>query len=179
MRARRQRGFTLIELVVATAVMMLGLWLAADLLSESAKRLAVAGREMRQPLGTLTERLLRRDLQAAIGGGSTDPTWSSAELGLVRPDGETIVYFLDAGELVRVAFDPAGGERGRRAVLRDVVDWRWRSAGEGLLEVELAWRRELFSPDRLATPRWRDRTLGIESFHLFVASRGGGRGLGW
>ena len=179
MSARRQRGFALLELVVATAVLMLGLWLAAELLTESAQRLAVAGRAMRQPLGTLTERLLRRDLQAAVGGFSAGPSWSTAALGLLRPDGETIVYFVEAGQLVRAQLDPAGVERGRRALLSQIVDWRWRPAGDGLFEVQLAWRRELFSAHRLATPRWRDRTIGSESFHLLVAARGGGRGFAW
>jgi type II secretory pathway component PulJ len=179
MSARRQRGSTLLELVVATAISMLGLWLAADLLTESARRLAVAGREMRQPIGTLTERLLRRDLQAAIGGFAEDPLGSTAGLALSRPDGETIVYLVEAGALVRVDLDPSGAERGRRVLLRDVVAWRWRVPYAGLLEVEVGWRRELAATDRLATPRWRDRAPGVESFRLLVASRGGGLGPGW
>jgi len=66
---RAEAGFTLVEMAVATLVMMLALMMAAQILDESGRVLAHSAARERDTWTPLTEEWLRRDLR--VGTGAT------------------------------------------------------------------------------------------------------------
>lgn len=179
---RAEAGFSLAELVVALAVMAVGLALAAGVVVESQRLAAQAGLELRQPAAEEALDLLRAELQGAAGvsgGGGLGARafgWSRDRLALVRPDGLTLVYERDGDRLVR-RVGLAG--RGRTAV-PGLVSWRWTLEGPNLVRVEVVYEGRRGPAGLLVSPRgpiagtreWRVR-------HLTAALRGGGARRGW
>jgi Prokaryotic N-terminal methylation motif len=141
---RSEAGFTLVELAVATAVLLFAVLLACDLLDESGRLLHHSVRRARDPWTVLAAELLRNDLRSA------DPTKivplapppmfeENRELQLRTADGVVVWDRTAAGELVRsIAAGPA------HAYLRDVRSFRWRRLKGGGVEVWI--RHHVSSP---------------------------------
>lgn len=179
--ARSGAGFSLVELVVALAVLAVGLALAAGIVIESQRMAAQAGIELRQPAAEEALDLLRAELQgsAGIAGGASGPGafgWTRDRLVMVRPDGLTVVYERDGDRLVRrVGLSGPG-----RTAVPGLVSWRWAREGPNLVRVEVVYQGHrgpggLFVSPRgriEGTPEWRER-------RLTAALRGGGTGRGW
>jgi len=187
MTTRATSGFTLIEAVVALAVLSVGLLLAGSLLIQSHTMLAQAGIEARRPLSEPVLARLRSEIQGASGidaGPAPLPGWSRDRLTLVFPDGRRVRYETDGPVLTRSTFQPpeaghAGTWKTGRPVLREVLSWRWVVTGTRLLVVEVTFRD--------AAPRGAvlDPTGPIrrpETWHtrtITATLRGGGLGWGW
>lgn len=178
---RRQRGFTLIEMVVVLAIVGVSLFLAAALLQEAQTLITATGAELDSPLSGLATDRLRADLQAAAAVGAPSLDWSSGPL-LLAPGpagGPTVVYTREGKALVRRLLDADGTESGYEVWIRSLAEWRWRSPGLQMVEVDLSYHRAA------SASRWRldgrpgrpARELAIE--HLVLALRGGSRGSGW
>jgi hypothetical protein len=115
--ARREGGFSVLELVVAMTIMVFALLMACDLLDESARYLSHSVRRARDPLPLLASELLRNDLRAAmpvIGSGCDD-----VELTLVVPGEGTVVWHRRGSQLWRWH---GGTDRPKLVGLRQ---WRW------------------------------------------------------
>jgi prepilin-type N-terminal cleavage/methylation domain-containing protein len=127
-------GFTLIELAVATAVMLVALLIACDLLQESGKLLHHSARRARDPLPLLATELLRNDLRASVPIPFADGLWNTGDpLPLQLPTGP-VVWLVKDGELIR------GELVDVRKLLRNVTLWRWRALPGGVIEVEMSQR---------------------------------------
>ena len=70
MRARRQAGFTALELLASTLILMLVMLIAIQMLGEAGRLLSSAQVELGEPSMELTRQWLRRDVQgaSALGG---------------------------------------------------------------------------------------------------------------
>jgi prepilin-type N-terminal cleavage/methylation domain-containing protein len=157
-RAATERGFSLLELTIATLVLGVALLLAAQGLLETQRILAGAQRHLASGSTDYAAALLRRDARSArrVFGSST--AWAAGALRLEAAGGDQVEYRLDATALERIRRDPGGALRSRQVVARGVAGFRWQ-AGAGLLEVELA----------LAPPPPRARVLRRGGAPLFPA----------
>ena len=165
-RRAAQRGFSVLELVVAMAVMLVALLIACDLLDESARLLHHSTRRARDPLPLLATELLRNDLRAARPPGPAG-SWTSGPLALDVPGEGLVVWRRQGDRLWR-----AGGAADRPR-LGGLAGWRWRALPHGAVEVriELASSGLWLTHTRRGVPQ---RDAGRpEVLRILVASRGG------
>jgi prepilin-type N-terminal cleavage/methylation domain-containing protein len=164
---RRERGFSVLELVVAMAVMLLALLLACDLLDESARLLHHSVRRARDPLPLLASELLRNDLRAAepIPGGVG--IWDAGALPLVLPGQGVVVWSPRGNQLWR---SQGGVDRQRLVGLRT---WRWRALSPGAVEVELELEASGTWLTHSGGGRPRPDPGRRDVLRLLVANRGG------
>lgn len=161
-----ERGFSLLELMIAVALMIVALALANELLIESQRRLAIGARAQLEPDDSLALRLLRDDLRAAapIAG------WSGP-LDCRRPE-LTARWELDGETLQRRTFDLDDVDRGARAMLDRVVAFRWRPLAAGAVEVEIVRRRmKQGIALRAGSARWHQIAETLETTRVVAASR--------
>lgn len=183
---RRAQGFTLLEAVIALAVLSVGLVLAGSLLIQAYRMLAQAGVDARTPTTDLAVERLKVDLQGASGASSGSPSdsdWTPDRLELVYPDGRRVRYDKRGSALLRQtlpagsgAWDPA------RQVVGDVLSWRWQRLDTRLVEVEIVYRARPVSAtamDPAGPIDDRDTSRPPTSRTLVTATRGGGLGWGW
>ena len=141
MRGRRQAGFALLELAVASTILLFVMLIAIQLLGEAGSLLAKAQVEFAEPSEELTTRWLRRDVQGAkefgfqVLGTKTSPM----ELGGL-PEGN-VRYERVGFRLDRVIIDRTGEEVGRRTLLRRVSGWQWKALSAELVEIEIKHQR--------------------------------------
>lgn len=176
-RRRGEAGTTLVELLVALAVLAVGLVLAAGLMVQAYRMLAQSGVELRAPVEELAIARIRQDLEeaAAVSGPSLLPGWSRDRLILATPDGGAIVYERRGDELVRRV---SGG--GRHLVLPRLVSWRWYEVSPRLVSVEVVYERATGARHGVVDPAgaiggassWR-------TLRVTAALRGAGLGRGW
>lgn len=168
----RERGTTLVELLVATLILMVALAIAHGLLVECLRIFAGSSRELRHPDRTLVVRQLRLDLTAS------DPVprerfWNGEPLSL-RGEQGWIRWRLDDERISRESFAPDGTSLGQRPMLDGVVAFQWRAPLAGLVEVEIQHR--LPAGDlalRAGTAAWRRQAERIETVTLVAACRRG------
>ena len=175
---RREAGFTLVELAVATAVLLLAVLLACDLLDESGRLLHHSVRRARDPWTVLAAELLRNDLRGAnpktIAPPPTPPPGFEEEAPLVVQTSDGVVLWrrTSDGQLVRtIAAGPS------RAYIRDVRSFRWRLLGGGDA-VEVWIRYHVSSPylRQLAGRMPRSDPGEDQDLHVIVVARGGSAG---
>lgn len=176
MRRRRtgrgERGSALVELLVASIVLMVALAVANGLLVECLRIFASSSRDLRQPDRALALRQLRLDLAAADPVGF-EPYWSGEDLALRGPDG-WLRWRLAGDRLVRESFDADGEPVGARPMLDGVVSFQWRAPARGLVEVEVLRRVPRGdSALRAGSSAWRAVDERLEAASVVVASRTG------
>ncbi|HEV8239684.1 MAG TPA: prepilin-type N-terminal cleavage/methylation domain-containing protein [Thermoanaerobaculia bacterium] len=171
-RATRRRphageaGFTLIELAVATAVLLLAVLLACDLLDESGRLLQHSVRRARDPYVLIAAELLRNDLRGARPPGLTDPLPVHLPLELRTSDGWVTWSRGDDGSLVR----NAGGVE--HAYIQDVSSFRWRPLGSAY-EVWVEYRTSSPYLRQLQGSLPKSDPGETEELHLVLVARGG------
>jgi prepilin-type N-terminal cleavage/methylation domain-containing protein len=186
-RRRRgaEAGFTLIELAVATAVLLLAVLLACDLLDESGRVLHHSVRRARDPWTLLAAELLRNDLRGTDTPLYYPPppeapkppsrgTWQSGAMLLRTADDQVIWQRLPDGRLGRRV---VGG--GMRIYLQDVRDFRWQRLRGNAIEVWV--RYHVSSPylRQLAGSLPRSDPGEDHDLHLLVVARGTGEAQSW
>jgi hypothetical protein len=144
MSARDQRhraGFSALELIVASTLMILALLLAAALLSEAGAQMAWDRKKLADPVVELVFEQFRVDVRgssAALG----DELWNYGRLELIGHfTGADVTYELDDQSLLRRVGAP-GEKAAARPVLGNVKLFRWRrSSVERALEIEVGFSR--------------------------------------
>jgi hypothetical protein len=129
-----------IEMVIAMAVLAVGMALVGRLLFESQLGLLRAQAELGNPLPRYALARLRTDLEGALDVTAILPGWRSSPLLLRDSAGERVAWQRNGDDLERVLLDAAGDPRVRHVTLRDVADWQWRLLPGGLVDVELVYR---------------------------------------
>ena len=145
MRLRRQGGFSLIELLLSTTILMLVLLIALQMLAEAGRLLSSAQVELAGSPVKLVTQWLRRDVQGASELGRLVLLTTTGPLELRGHQEGTLRYERVGADLDRVIVATGGKEIGRRTVLRGVSGWQWRALSPGLVEVEIVYQRRVRS----------------------------------
>jgi hypothetical protein len=124
MRSRSaEAGFTLLELAVATLVLMVAIFIASEMLDQSGRILQHSVRRAQDPYTLLARELLRNDIRGASAPSACvdEAGWPQhGPLELRNPLG-VAVWSLDGGSLLR---SEAGGAA--RAYLAGVRRFTWK-----------------------------------------------------
>lgn len=164
---RTEIGFSLLELTIACAVLVVALALANELLVESQRRLAIGARAQLEPDDSLALRQLRDDLRAAAPVSG----WGGGPLDCRRPE-LTARWELAGEKVARRTLDLDGTDRGARAMLDRVVAFRWRALAPGAVEVEIVRRRAAEGAAlRAGSARWHQIAETLEATRIVAASR--------
>ena len=168
---RGEAGFTLVEMLVASLVLMLALALAAQLLDESGRILAHSVARARDTWTPLTSEWLRNDLRTAtvapnveIGDPQDGPLVLAHAFGVA-------IWHREGATLVR---DEVGV--GQKKLLDRVEAWQWRLVGPNVVEAEVRFRRasSFIHYEGGGVPR---QDVGkVETLHWLVLLRGAGAG---
>ena len=168
-------GFGLVELAVATALLLVGLLLASGLLLRSQITANRVVAELSDPQPSYATARLRRDLEGAVVAPASLFGWQSGRLEVVDGEGDRIAWEVVGTTLHRQRLDGGGDEEVAQPVLQDVVGWRWRRAAPRLMDVEIRFRARDASGAVLLDARRTWRAAPIEKRRLLrVAIRRGG-----
>lgn len=149
-----RRGFSVLEVLVASSILLLALLLAARLLEDVGMQMAWSGRRALELSPSLALEQIRTDLRGSYGAPTGLGLWLPAPLAIDgSASGYAIVYLVDQGRLVRRTTDPDGREE-ERVVLDRVVDLRYRD-NWGAIEVEIEYLR-------MRPPTRRDSAAGMK-----------------
>jgi hypothetical protein len=134
---RRQCGATLVELLVAFALLSSIAVLSAQLVIQSTRLIDTTARASRNPDLVIATEWIRRDLYEASGvvGGSFG--WTDTPLVVLDHGGGWTAYSMVDEELVRTHAPPGGLATDSRVLLRGTVGWRWRVDNGTAVRIEL------------------------------------------
>ena len=149
----RTSGFSLVEMLVALALMSLIMIAGGMLITESVTLLGNTGRMLRSPDTTFAGARLRRDVQdaAMVLNHPLEPTSEPLELRL--RDNSSVVIGWDGRDLLRWEFEAGSHSAEAQRLLPGVVGWQWHSLGTRAVEI---WVTVLVFPGRHS--RWRPRS---------------------
>jgi prepilin-type N-terminal cleavage/methylation domain-containing protein len=182
--ARREAGFTLVEMLVALLLLVLALALAAQLLGETQQMMADATRQALDPAAAQVAMRLRTDVLGATGAMAVpNPDGSCALLELLGSPEGTIAYVLTQGSLTRTVVGGGGIVLGSSPLLPNAVAWSCAVLSEGtaqvvLLDYRYVRSRARRSPLPLLPGMWGPRQEQVHE-SLVLVPRGGGLGGAW
>jgi prepilin-type N-terminal cleavage/methylation domain-containing protein len=136
-----ERGMTLLEILVAVALVSVMVMLACVLITSSMRFMEATGRSLQNPIEIGARSSLRRDIQGAVGLESISPDWCGEPLVLRVPGGKRVEHALDGDRLIRRSFDVDGKEEGRHVILRRVARWQWRCATGRTVDIRISVRQ--------------------------------------
>ena len=174
-------GFSLVELVIALAVLSLGLALAAQLLAESARMLAQVSAEPHGLPAPVALERVRAEVRAATGfavlprGPGEDPALLLTGL----PAGD-VLYSRMGRSLARQVVEPGGDLDDPAPLMSGVVAWQPYSLGPRLLRIDLSYRAPARRRSPLALlPGASGPATVVKQETLMLAPRGAGLGTSW
>lgn len=176
----RNKGFALLELLIALVLVSLALGLTAQLLMESSQMLTAAAAEQTDAPMPLVLARLRGDVRAAGGFDVLAAEDGSARLFLLGHPAGTVLYEQIGRDLRRTLLDEEGGVLGSSTALRGVTGWSCGAVSPRLLLVTISHRRSLVRVGVLPQVPSRRGPVSEERTESFlVAPRGAGLGRSW
>ncbi len=154
---RTDRGATLIELLVALALLSSIAVLSAQLVIQSTKLIDTTARASRNPNLVLATEWIRRDVYEAVSVVGENLGWTEGPLVLVLQNGGWVALSPFEGQLLRTNKPPGGLLPDNRVLLRGVVGWRWRVTEGGAVQIVL---------EGYANPHAHQNLTGAKSFQL-------------
>ncbi len=172
-----QRGATLIELMVALALLSSIAVLSAQLVIQSTRLIDTTARASRNPDLVIATEWIRRDLYEAVAVVGENLGWSEGPLVLMTQSGGWVALSPFEGRLVRTNAPPGSVLPDNRVLLRGVVGWRWRMNEGGAVQIAL---------EAYANPDAHRNLTGAADFRLerrterlTLALRGRPGGVAW
>jgi prepilin-type N-terminal cleavage/methylation domain-containing protein len=177
---KRGEGFSLVEVLIALAIFLVGAAFAAQLLMETSQQFADTAAEQIEAPMPLVRARLRSDIQASRDARCVfrlDGRLEEIRL-LGHPAG-TVVFRVREGVLSRQVEDDRGRKREESPVLHGVESWSCADGG-GLLFLQLNYQcRSVRRTPLLIEPGARKPLAEPRAETLLAAPRGGGLGEGW
>jgi len=173
---KRQHGATLIELMVALALLGTVAVLTAQLVIQSTKLMNTVARASRNPDLMIAAEWIRRDLYGAVAVVGMDLGWSDGPLVAMTQSGGWIALAPFDNQLVRTDAPPASLP-GNRIILRGVVEWRWRVIDGATIEIVLQAFANPDAHENLTGAA--DHRLDRQTVRLTLALRGRPGGRAW
>jgi prepilin-type N-terminal cleavage/methylation domain-containing protein len=181
---RGERGFTLMEMLVALVLLMLALLLAAQLLGEAQQMMADAAQQARDPAAAqVATRLTVDALGATAAVAVQNVDLSCAALELSGGSTGSVVYMLSGGALVRGTLDGFGNLQGAVPFLPG-TSWFSCATTPGaastvvLVSYQYGRSRSPRSPLQLLPGLWGPRQEQVRE-SLVLTLRGAGLGGAW
>lgn len=172
-----QRGATLVELLVALALLSSIAVLSAQLVIQATKLMDTAARASRNPDLVIATEWMRRDLYEAVSVSGDLRTWNDFPMAVMAQHGGWVAYGPSRGDLVRTDMPPGGLPHETRVLLNGVVAWRWRVLENSTLEIEIKSYANPHAHRNLAGRM--DHRQERQSERLVFALRGRVMGGGW
>jgi prepilin-type N-terminal cleavage/methylation domain-containing protein len=173
---KRQHGATLIELLVALALLGTVAVLSAQLVIQATKLMNTVARASRNPDLMIAAEWIRRDLYGAVAVIGTNLGWTDGPLVAMTQSGGWIALAPIDGELVRTDAPPASLPD-NRVILRGVVGWRWRVIDGATAVIELEAFANPDAHENLTGAA--DYRLDRQTVRLTLALRGRPGGRAW
>ena len=151
------RGTTLVELLVALALLSSIAVLSAQMVIQSTKLIDTAARASRNPDLVIATEWIRRDVYEAVSVVGEDLGWTDGPLVLVLQNGGWVALSPFEGQLIRTNKPPGSLLPDNRVLLRGVVGWRWRVSEGGAVQIAL---------EAYANPHAHQNLTGARSFQL-------------
>lgn len=174
---RRQAGFTILEMLIALALLLVGLLIAADLLMESSRTFVETAGEALDTPAPLTDARIRADVQGAT---SVTPQLSPLDGKLdsvhVQGGGQEIVYQKTGDSIYRTVYVPGGPPQDPVILWRGVKDWTCEAGSTGspaLLSVTYTRRSTPHTPLPVL-PVYRGPLAEEVTEVLYILPRGNG-----
>lgn len=124
-RATGERGYSLLELIIALALVSTTLIIASEMLLARERQLARAVRVANRMSAEQALHQLRRDLRTGVSILGTASAWQEGPLVIAQADGVVITWSLIDDSLMRGRSD-ASGSQGTRPMLDRMTGFRWR-----------------------------------------------------
>lgn len=176
-----EAGFTLVEICISIALLLVALLLAAQILMETSQLFAeTSGEALDAPVPLVIARI-RTDVQGSTGAvpiPNEDGTLSAVA---VQGPGRRIVYQKEGDSLFRTVV-PLNGDPPEKPVLlwRGVTGWGCRVHGGNLVEIEVTYRRRTVPRSPLPTlPGLRGPVTEELTQKMYLLPRGAGLGDRW
>lgn len=142
-RSDSQRGVSLVELLVALALLGTVAVLSAQLVIQSTKLMDTSARASRNPDLVIATEWIRRDLYEAVSVVGGTLGWAGEPMVAMNQNGGWVAFAVVNGQLVRTNAPPGGASIDNRVIMTGVVGWRWRVDDRRAVRVEL---RTLVNP---------------------------------
>jgi prepilin-type N-terminal cleavage/methylation domain-containing protein len=176
-----QAGFTLIELSISLALLLLALGIAAQLLMETSQLFAeTSGESLDTPVPLVLARI-RGDVQGAAGAFPVFDDEGSLVRIVIQGLESQILYTRAGPNLYRTVEPAGGGPRQISLLWRGVTGWSCRhDFPKGLIELEVTYRRRSVPRTPLpALPAVRGKRTEVLTQRMFLLPRGAGLGETW
>ncbi|HET9209733.1 MAG TPA: prepilin-type N-terminal cleavage/methylation domain-containing protein [Thermoanaerobaculia bacterium] len=174
---RRQAGFTIIEMMIALVLLLVGLLIAADLLTESSRMFVETSGEALDTPAPLADARIRADVQGATSVAPVlSPLDGKLAAILVAGGGQEIVYQKTGDTIYRVINVPGGPPQTPVTLWRGVTDWKCEGGGQGspaLLTVTYTRRSTPHTPLPVL-PAYRGPLQEEVTEVLYILPRGNG-----
>jgi len=153
----RERGTTLVEVLVTTALLTAVVVLGGQMVIQSARLVDTVARSSRNPDLVIATEWLRRDLYEAVSVTGWGIGWNEDPLLVSRQDGGVIAVAVVNGELIRTASVPGSAVPDARVLVRGVIGWRWRLDDQAVVRIVL---------ETYANPAAHHNLTGAASYRL-------------
>lgn len=173
----RNRGTTLVELLVVLALMSVMVLVGAELVTHSIRLLGATGRAVQNPMLVHVSTRLRNDVQEARGLVAVEDIWFEGPLDLAMRTGGVTRFDVVDGNLVRTTIAPGSGGTEERVLLRGITSWWWRSPVPNVVDINIGYLINPPPEDPSSHHVGYDKERRIEN--LRFAIRGGGGGRRW
>ena len=180
-RIRGEAGFTLIEICISMALLLLALALAAQILLETSQLFAETSAEALDAPVPLVITRMRADILGSTGVIPILDEEDHLIAVAVQGFGQRIVYQKDGENLFRTVV-PLNGDPPEKPMLlwRGVTGWDCQILKGNLVELEVSYRRHTVPRSPLPTQPGTKRPLREElKQKMYLLPRGGGLGDSW
>ena len=180
-RSRGEAGFTVFEMVISLALLLLGLLIAAQILEETSQLFAETSGEVLDTPVPLVIARIRADVQGSTGAFPVTGDDGLLISIVIQREGYQIVYRKLGEDLYRRVVPGDGSPPGKPEVFwKGVTGWGCQVLGSNLVDLAVTYRRRTTPHSPLPTlPGLRGPLKKDLTQRMYLLPRGRGLGDRW